>query len=49
MISYLLARLGATVGLLSYVFILDEREESSNWFPIIEDSDFIDLDPFKNW
>ena len=33
---------------ISYGYILND-DDSNDWFPILEESDFIDLNPFRNW
>ena len=47
MISYLLAMFVVSAVGISYGYMLND--DSEDWFPILEESDFIDLNPFRNW
>ena len=48
MISYLLAMFIVSAVGISYGYMLND-DDSDEWFPILEESDFIDLNPFRNW
>ena len=49
MMSYLLAMFVVSVGFFSYGHVMNERDVGSDWFPELEESDFIDLNPFRDW
>ena len=49
MISYLLAMFVVSVGVLSYGYMVNDSNQSKDWFPILEESDFINLNPFRDW
>jgi len=49
MISYLLAMFVVSVGVLSYGYMVNDNDESNDWFPKLDESDFIDLNPFRDW
>ncbi|HJM44766.1 MAG TPA: hypothetical protein QF644_02320 [Candidatus Poseidoniaceae archaeon] len=49
MISYLLAMFVVSGVGLSYGYIVNDEENTNDWFPILEESDFIDLNPFRDW
>tara|TARA_B100001113_G_C20854413_1_gene511077 strand:+ start:316 stop:474 length:159 start_codon:yes stop_codon:yes gene_type:complete len=49
MISYLLAMFVVSVGFLSYGYVKNDLELSDDYFPLIDESDFIDLNPFRDW
>lgn len=49
MIGYLLAMSVVSVIVLSYGYVIDYETITDDWFPIIEESDFIDLNPFRHW
>ena len=38
-----------SVGVLSYGYMVNDSDESKDWFPILEESDFINLNPFRDW
>ncbi len=49
MISYLLAMFVVSSVGLSYGYIVNYEDNANDWFPILEESDFIDLNPFRDW
>ena len=38
-----------SVGVLSYGYVVNDSDESKDWVPILEESDFINLNPFRDW
>jgi len=38
-----------SVGVLSYGYMVNDSDKSKDWFPILEESDFINLNPFRDW
>ncbi len=49
MISYLLAMFVVSGVGLSYGYMVNDVNGKNDWFPILEESDFTDLNPFRNW
>ena len=49
MISYILTLVAVCVGFLSYGHMMNYTRNYNDWFPKIEESDFVELDPFKDW
>tara|TARA_Y100000588_G_C13542854_1_gene622772 strand:+ start:131 stop:289 length:159 start_codon:yes stop_codon:yes gene_type:complete len=49
MMSYLLAMVVVSVGYFSYGYMMNNKNIESDWFPQLEESDFTNLNPFRDW